>query len=113
MVVILCGCDRHVHVTKEMKWECVPTEQSSTSVILRYLEDPQYFDVVASPDLCRQLQASGIATAKVTYDVWGNFVQTLHGYRIEWINGQAVHSSGGSSGHDGTGSNKPHPLTTA
>jgi hypothetical protein len=117
--VIVCGgCDRHVHVTKEMTWECVPAERDpgypdAEPVMFRYAEDPAYFDVASGSGLCQQLRSSGKSTVRVTYDVWGSSLG-LHGYRIDLINGQPLQDIGaGRSGYHGTGNPGPHPLAKA
>jgi hypothetical protein len=116
-VALICsGCDRHVHVTKEMAWECLPAEREiAKPVRFRYVEDPEYFDVVSGQGLCQRLQASAKRTAQVTYEVWGNSFQGLHGYRIESIDGQPVQNIDGParSGQNVTGHGNLHPLTTA
>ena len=116
---ILCaGCDKHVHVTKEMAWECLPGKTDpqypdAEPVIFRYPEAPGFFDMASGRSLCQQLRASGRSTAKVTYDVWGSSFMGLHGYRIELVNGQRLQDIGGpaGSGYHGEGNSGPHPLT--
>ena len=118
---IVCGgCDRHLHVTKEMTWECIPAEQDprypdAEPVMFRYMEYPPYYDLASGRGLCQQLQASGKRTAKVTYDVWGTASRGIHGYRIELINGQPLQDFGGParSGYQGPSNPGPHPLTRA
>jgi len=114
------GCDRHVHVTKEMAWECVPAERDpgypdAEPVMFRYSEDPGYFDLASGRGLCEQVRSSGNRTVRVTYDVWGSSSGGLHGYRIESINGQPLQDAGGTagSGYHGTGNPGPHPLARA
>ena len=117
---LCCGCDRHVHVTKEMAWECLPAERDlqypdAEPVMFRYVEDPEYFDVASGRGLCQQLRTSGKSTARITYDAWGSSFQPLHGYRIELINGQPLQDIGGParSGRRGMGNGGPHPLSRA
>jgi hypothetical protein len=118
---IVCGsCDQHVHVTKEMAWECVPAERDpgypdAEPVMFRYAEDPEYFDLKSGRGLCQQLRSSGKSTVAVTYDVWGSSSRGLHGYRIELINGLPLRDIGGParSGYHGPGNGGPHPLTKA
>ena len=117
---LVCGgCERHVHVTMEMTWECLGAQSSSQvsdlqPVRFRYLEDPAYFDDSSGRGLCRQLRASGNQTAQVAYEVWGYFGK-LHGYRIERVNGKPLEDFGGQagSGYEGTGTGGPHPLAKA
>ena len=115
-----CGMDRHVRVTREMAWECLPAERDvrypeAGPVMFRYIEDPRYFDVASGRGLCGQLRASGRNTARVTYEVWGTASRGLHGYRMELINGLPLQDIGGSarSGYHGTGNAGPHTLTSA
>jgi hypothetical protein len=118
---ILCGsCNRHVRVTREMAWECVPAERDpaypdAEPVMFRYAEDPGYFDLASGRGLCQQLRSSGKGTVKVTYDAWGSLFRGLHGYRIELINGQPLQDIGGParSGYHGTANPGPHPLARA
>jgi hypothetical protein len=119
---LLSGCERHVRARKEMTWQCLPEEQDprypeAEPVIFRYVENPEYFDVVFGRSLCAQLQSSGKTTATVTYRVWSTASQRhrLHGYSIETINNQPLQNVGGSgrSGHEGMGKSGPHPLAKA
>jgi hypothetical protein len=117
---ILCAsCYKHVHVTKEMAWECLPGETDpeypdAEPVIFRYPEDPGFFDMASGRTLCQQLQASGWTTAQVTYDVWGSSFRGLNGYRIELVNGQRLQDIGSPtrSGYHGKGNSGP-PLMKA
>jgi hypothetical protein len=122
MAIVLLGCalDRHVRVTKEMAWECLPAERDARypeaePVMFRYTEDPEYYDLASGRGLCQQLRASGKSTAKITYDVWGTASRGLHGYRIELINGLPLQDIGGParSGYHGMGNGGPHPLKSA
>jgi hypothetical protein len=118
---ILCGsCDRHVHVTREMAWECLPAERDpgypdAEPVMFRYTENPAYYDFASGRGLCQQLRASGKSTAEVKYEVWGTASRGLHGYHIELINGLRLQDIGGParSGYHGNGKSGQHPLTRA
>ena len=120
-IAIVCGsCDRHVHVTKEMAWECVPGERDpgypdAEPVMFRYTENPAFYDFASGRALCQQLRASGKSTAEVKYEVWGTASRGLHGYHIELINGLRLQDIGGParSGYHGNGKSGQHPLTRA
>ena len=67
MAIVLLGCalDRHVRVTKEMAWECLPAERDARypeaePVMFRYTEDPEYYDLASGRGLCQQLRVSGV-----------------------------------------------------
>ena len=122
LVAILLGCDfeRHVRVTRQMAWECLPAERDlrypeAEPVMFRYVENPEYYDLASGRGLCQQLQASGKSTAELTYDVWGTASRAIHGYRIESINGRPLQDIGGParSGYRGMGKSGPHPLASA
>src|SRR5262245_13510342 len=100
IVLLGCGFERHVRVTKEMAWVCLPAERDlrnpeAEPVMFRYTENPDYYDLQSGRGLCQQLQASSKSTVRVTYDVWGTAAQGLHGYRIELINGVPLQDIGG------------------
>jgi hypothetical protein len=120
MAIVLLGCvlERHARVTKEMAWECLPSERDARypeaePVMFRYTEDPEYYDLASGRGLCQQLRASGKSTAKVTYDVWGT-ASRARGHRIELVNGLPLQDIGGParSGYHGM-RNRPHPLKSA
>jgi hypothetical protein len=120
MALLCCGCDRYVHVTKEMSWECVPAERDprypeAEPVVFRYPEAPGFYDLASGRGLCEQLRASGRSTVKVAYEAWGSLFQPLHGYRIESVEGRPLRDIGGParSGYSGQGHSDPHPLTKA
>jgi len=51
------GCTRHVDVTKEMTWECAPEHYmpqypEAQPVRFRFVEDPQFEEVVSGRGLC-------------------------------------------------------------
>jgi hypothetical protein len=118
--LLCCACDRHVRVTKEMTWQCVPEKRDpqypdAQPVVFQYPDGPGYYDLASGRGLCDQLQASGSSTARVTYEAWGSMIQPLHGYRIESVNGRPLQDAGGpaQSGYRGMGDGGPHPLTKA
>jgi hypothetical protein len=118
--IVFGSCERHVHVTREMAWECVPAERDpgypdAEPVMFRYTENPAFYDLASGRGLCLQLRASGKSTADVTYEVWGTPSRGLHGYRMELINGRPLQDIGGraGSGYQGIGNSGPHPLTRA
>jgi hypothetical protein len=120
--MLCCGCDRHVVVTREMTWQCVPEERDlgypeAEPVMFRYTEDPEHYVLASGRGLCQQLQASGKSTARITFDVWVTPFGRLHGYNIESINGLPRQDVGGPgrSGvhHHGTDNPGPDPLESA
>jgi hypothetical protein len=86
------GCDQHHSVTKEMGWQCTGTADTGNQtyphvegVKLWFLENPRYEERASGPSLCADLNSSGQPTVAVTFDVWGNRMQGLHGYDLTGI----------------------------
>lgn len=86
------GCDQHQAVTKQMGWQCTGIADTGNArfphvegVKLWFLENPRYEERASGPSLCADLKASGFTDVAVTFDVWGNRIQGLHGYDLTGI----------------------------
>lgn len=88
--ILACiGCDQHHSVTEQMGWQCTGITDTGNqvyphveSVKLWFLDNPRFEERASGPSLCVDLSASGRPDVAVTFDVWGNRVQGLHGYDL-------------------------------
>jgi len=109
------GCSRQIKVTEQMTWECAPEHYMSQypeaqPVRFRFVEDPQFEEVVSGRGLCDQLKASGKKIVAVEYETWGDSSSGLIGFREIAVDGQPIVTVGGwgSSGSHIQGGQ--HPL---
>jgi hypothetical protein len=72
-----------------MGWQCTGISDTENSkfphtegIKLWYLENPRYEERASGPSLCADLRVSGRPDVTVTFDVWGNSLQGLHGYDL-------------------------------
>ena len=123
LVYLLClvnaGCQRTVHVTEQMTWECAPDEYKSAYyakpdeyVRFRYVENPRCEEVESSRNFCAELQKAGRTVVDVKFELWG-YSHTLHGYRMVSVDGRPTQDLGGW-GHSGANDySGPSPLDRA
>lgn len=111
-----CNRDHTIRVTKKMTWECAPDRKmpqypDAQPVRLRFVEDPQFEDVVSGRGLCDQLKGAGKREVDVGFEVWGNCRRGMNGYREVTVDGKPIVDIGGwaSSGASGRATG-PHPL---
>jgi hypothetical protein len=109
------GCTRHVDITKEMTWECAPEHYmpqypEAQPVRFRFVEDPQFEELVSGRGLCDQLKACGRRVVAVKFETEGNSIRGLIGFREVSVDGKPIVDVGGwgsSGSHSPVG---PHPL---
>jgi hypothetical protein len=108
---VLIGCNRHAHVREEMTWECQPGRAaqipSAQPVLFRFVKNSGIAALHAAPGLCDQLQAAGKPIVTIDYEVWGNSVDGLHGFRALTIDGKSFKDLLPHEGGDSLG---PNPL---
>ena len=82
------------------------------SIKLWFLDNPRYEERASGPRLCAELTASGLSDAAVTFVVWGNRINGLHGYDLASISVRskplALYGSESGGFHDDT----PHYGTS-
>jgi hypothetical protein len=92
--IACAGCvpDEHRSVTKQMGWQCVGVVDTRDKkfphvegIKLWFLDNPHYEEHASGPQLCAELAASGRPDVAVTFDVWGNRFNGLHGYNLTTI----------------------------
>lgn len=95
------GCQRTVHVTEQMTWECAPDAykpafyaRPDEYVRFRYVENPRCEDVETSKDFCAELRKAGKTVVNVDFELWGHS-HTLRGYRIVSVDGRPIQDVGG------------------
>ncbi len=110
--VCLCGCDRHVTVTKAMTWACDagfhdPQAPELEMLRLRFVENPKYEEDVAGPHLCSAVKGPVV---DATFDVWGNSAMGLHGYNPIALSerGRALPVFGWGGPNEGFHDDEPH-----
>ena len=109
---VLAGCNRHTHTREEMTWECqngradgIPPAQP---VMFRFVKNPAIATLHAAPGLCDQLKSTGKPVVRIEYEVWGNSVDGLHGFRAVTIDGKPFKDS--LPPREGVDSLGPNPL---
>src|SRR6266404_1307266 len=92
VIGVLAGCNRHAHTREEMTWECqngraalMPLAQP---VMFRFVKNPGIATLHAALGLCDQLKATGKPVVTIEYEVWGNSVEGLNGFRAVTIDGK-------------------------
>ena len=98
-----------------MKWECVPERVTkdypeAQPVRLRYVERPNYYELVFGKGLCDRLMSTEKDIVIVDFDVWGDWWRGLVGYEILAIDGEKIVNAGGYGGSGMTGEPGRHPL---
>ena len=95
------GCQRTVHVTQQMTWECAPDEykpafhaRPDEYVRFRYVENLRCFDVETSKNFCAELHKTAKPVVDVGFELWGRS-HTLQGYRIVSVDGRPIQDVGG------------------
>jgi len=75
-----------------MGWQCVGVVDTRDKkfphvegIKLWFLDNPHYEEHASGPQLCAELAASGRPDVAVTFDVWGNRFNGLHGYNLTTI----------------------------
>lgn len=88
----LIACSHHASVREEMTWKCEQgrTAQSphAQAVMFLFVKNSAIGAMHAGPWLCDQLKAAGKPVVTVEYDVWGNSVDGVHGFRPVKIDGK-------------------------
>jgi len=72
-----------------MGWQCTGIADTGNQkfphvegVKLWFLENPRYEERASGPSLCADLERFRGPDVAVTFDVWGNRLQGLHGYNL-------------------------------
>jgi hypothetical protein len=97
----------HRIVEKEMTWEPLP---DGDGVILRFVENPAFFEIVRNRAVLERLKAVGQPVIRVQFDVAGRGM--MYSYRLLNIAGQPFPvglDEHDRSGYDGSGPDR-HPL---
>ena len=105
-----------VRIQKEMTWECAPDQYKAWApeaqpVRFRFVEGPQYEEVVSGRGLCDQLKATGKEPVMVEFEAWGTRQRGLIGYREIAVDGNPIIDAGGWGSSGSTGNpTGAHPL---
>ena len=123
-VFLLClgpfCCDRTIHVTKQMTWECAPEEyhphgyyaRPDEYVRFRFIENPHCFELETSRNFCAELQKGGRSIVNVDFEVWGPW-KTVHGYRMLAVDRRPITNVGGWGGSGANDYAGPSPIDNA
>ena len=88
----------------------MPHYPDAQPVRLRYVEKPNYHEVVSGKGLCDRLTKAGKEVVAVDFDAWGDWWNGLVGFEILAIDGEKIVRAGGFGGSGVTGEAGPHPL---
>ncbi len=84
---VLALLEQHRTVSEEMVWQCLSIQDTDNPkaphiemVRLWFVKNPHYEKTAGGPHLCVDLKATGLTRVTVSFRVWGNRWQGLHGY---------------------------------
>lgn len=113
------GCERTIHVTEKMTWQCAPNEykpafsaKPDEYVRFRYVENPHCFEVLTSKNFCAELQDAVKSTVDVDFEVWGRS-KKVQGYRIVAVDGRPLQQTAGWGGSGANDYSGPSPIDNA
>ena len=113
------GCQRTVHITEPMTWECAPDEykpafaaRPDEYVRFRFVNDPRWFEVESSKDFCADMQKAARPVVNVEFELWGRS-HTLRGYRVIAVDGRPLENVGGWGNSGANDPSGPSPLNHA
>ena len=113
------GCQRTVHVTEQMTWQCVPEEYNPAYyakpdeyVLFKFVKNEHVEEMESSRDFCAELRQANRPVVNVEFELHG-YWHHLHGWQMVSVDGRPLQNIGGWSWVGAKDYSGPSPLDEA